>query len=450
MNQSERERIIDNMIKLSNLLDENLVKNEKTKESITYYRNFEIKGSNLEVKNVYIVEIKGEKQAKTANKSEENTTYEIYDKNSEKIADIDANGKIHFVPEFIERLRQIDKDYLEQLNLDDLDFELPEELDSQDIKLSKEELSKERTQKERTKEETNEGNEKKDEKQEKEEKNLENETEEEKKQKAAEALNIDEEEIKSISTIDPNQKITDKYTLRDIIPEIASSKMLTVAYTKEGNFTILNVKADGTREKIDSLDSIEGVATNKNVISINEDGSKVEEKQVKGLMRVNARNREDGLAISIGDYGMMNIDYVSNVMDKEHRRATPIRTKESENQRIANERVRENAGDSKDEMEREGKKFRANEEKGINPQTLDGIETENIDGNATLDELKKQIKEEVLDKGDMSRIETKEYIEGRIQEAGLSLSEDEVNNTVNEIETQVLDESRFPTRNERK
>lgn len=444
MDQSEKRRVIDNMIKLSNILEENLEKNE---ESITYYKNFEIKGSNLEVKNVYIVEIESEKQPKTANKLEENTIYEIYDKNNEKIADVDDKGKIHFSPEFIEKLRQIDENYLEQLNLENLDFELPEKLDSQDVKLSKEELSKERMQKERTEEKINKDNEKKEEK---DGRDLEKETEEEKKQKTAEALNIDKEEIKSITTIDPNQKVTDKYTLRDIIPEIASSKMLTVAYTKEGNFTILSVNEDGTREKIESLDSIEGVSTNKNVISINEDGSRVEEKQVKGLMRVNARNREDGLAISIGDYGMMNIDYVSNVMDKEHRRATPIRTKESENQRIANERVRENAGDSKEEVESEGRKFRANEEKGLNPQTLDGIETENIDGNVTIDELKKQIKEEVLEKGDMSGREMKEYIEGRIQEAGLSLSEDEINNTVNEIEEQALDESRFPTRNERR
>ena len=104
-------------------------------------------------------------------------------------------------------------------------------------------------------------------------------------------------------------------------------------------------------------------STNKNVISINEDGSRVEEKQVKGLMRINARNRDDGLSISIGDYGMMNIDYVSNVMDKENRRATPIRTKEAENQRVASDRVRENAGDSKEEMTAEGKIYRKNEEK---------------------------------------------------------------------------------------
>lgn len=148
-----------------------------------------------------------------------------------------------------------------------------------------------------------------------------------------------------------------------MIPEVKECDMLTVAYTKDGNFTLLGAKRDGTRENLKSVESIEGASTNKNVISINEDGSRVEEKQVKGLMRINARNRDDGLSISIGDYGMMNIDYVSNVMDKENRRATPIRTKEAENQRVASDRVRENAGDSKEEMTAEGKIYRENEEK---------------------------------------------------------------------------------------
>ena len=37
---------------------------------------------------------------------------------------------------------------------------------------------------------------------------------------------------------------------------------------------------------------------------------------------------------------------------------------------------------------------------GINPQTMDGIETENVDGNITLEELKEKIKEELLENGD--------------------------------------------------
>ena len=357
MEDNKKEKIINKMQELSEIVDTELDNKQQKREDITYYDDFEFKGSNLAVKSVYIVEISNNNNEKTADKSDENyTTYEIFDRNNKKIADVDEKGKIRFNPEFIERLKQIDSNYIEQLNLEDLTFELPEKLSERDVHLTREELLEEK--------ERDIGSKKEEQKDKKEEdKEAEKETEEEKKQKTADALGIDETEIKSISTIDLNQKVTDKYTLRDMIPEVKECDMLTVAYTKDGNFTLLGAKRDGTRENLKSVESIEGASTNKNVISINEDGSRVEEKQVKGLMRINARNRDDGLSISIGDYGMMNIDYVSNVMDKENRRATPIRTKEAENQRVASDRVKENAGDSKEEMTAEGKIYRENEEK---------------------------------------------------------------------------------------
>ena len=322
-------------------------------------------------------------------------------------------------------------------------FELPEKLSEKDVHLTREELSEEKERDIGSKKEEQKDKEDK----EKEDKEAEKETEEEKKQKTADALGIDETEIKSISTIDLNQKVTDKYTLRDMIPEVKECDMLTVAYTKDGNFTLLGAKRDGTRENLKSVESIEGASTNKNVISINEDGSRVEEKQVKGLMRINARNRDDGLSISIGDYGMMNIDYVSNVMDKENRRATPIRTMESENQRIPSAKVKENAGDSKEEVKQEGRIYRQKEEDGMDPQTLDGIDTDQIDGKMTLEELKKQIVDKALEEGDMSRNEQKVFIEAEINKSGLELSEDEKQKTVEEINTEIVDESRFPDRN---
>ena len=360
MEDNKKEKIINKMQELSEMVDAELDNKQQKREDITYYDDFEFKGSNLAVKSVYIVEISNNNDEKTADKSDENyTTYEIFDRNNKKIADVDEKGKIRFNPEFIERLKQIDSNYIEQLNLEDLTFELPEKLSEKDVHLTREELSEEKERDIGSKKEEQKDKEDK----EKEDKEAEKETEEEKIQKTADALGIDETEIKSISTIDLNQKVTDKYTLRDMIPEVKECDMLTVAYTKDGNFTLLGAKRDGTRENLKSVESIEGASTNKNVISINEDGSRVEEKQVKGLMRINARNRDDGLSISIGDYGMMNIDYVSNVMDKENRRATPIRTKEAENQRVASDRVRENAGDSKEEMTAEGKIYRENEEK---------------------------------------------------------------------------------------
>ena len=119
--------------------------------------------------------------------------------------------------------------------------------------------------------------------------------------------------------------------------------------------------------------------------------------------------------MSIGDYGMLNVDYVSNIMDKENRRSTPIRTMESENQRIPSAKVKENAGDSKEEVKQEGRIYRQKEEDGMDPQTLDGIDTDQM--------------------------------EAEINKSGLELSEDEKQKTVEEINTEIVDESRFPDRN---
>lgn len=238
------------------------------------------------------------------------------------------------------------------------------------------------------------------------------------------------------------------------MPETASYKEIAIVYSgkdskNNGKFTVMGVKEDGSREVLNSIEPVEGVATSKSVISVNEDGSQVTEKQVTGLMRINSRSRADGIAISMGDYGMMNIDYVSNIMDKEHRRATPIRTKGGENQRITTAKVRENAGDSKSEMEQEGRNFRQMQEADIDTQSLDGIDIDKADGTSiTLEELKQQIKEEALEQGDMSREENEEFIKGKIELSGLELSEEELEATVQEVRLEILDESRFGTRGE--
>lgn len=455
MQEKRKSQVLKHMSELAKEVDERLDGKLQKRENITYYNDFEFKGSRLAIKNVYIVEIETQKPQETADKSnKKSTTYDIYDENNKKIATVNEKGKIHFLPEYIEKLRRIDEKYFEQLNLENLDFELPKELSKKDISLTREELSSEKDRildKDRE-DRISENKEKNDteKKENQEEKKTEQETEEEKKAKTAKALEIDENQIKSICTIDPNQRITDKYNLRDMMPEVANYKSISIAYTNQGNFTVLGVKSDGTREKINSIESIEGVATSKSIISINEDGSKVEEKQVKGLMRINARNRDDGIAISVGNYGMMNIDYVNNVMDKENRRSTPIRTMEAENKRIATAQVRENAGDSKEEMKREGRIYRSKQKNGVDLQTLDGIETDNMYGNITLDELKENIKEEALERGDMSKKETQEFIKNEIGKSGLELSEQEIESTVQEVEMEILDESRFTTRNERK
>lgn len=467
MKEEEKNKIINHMNQIGKLVDSGLDADSQKRENTMYFRDFEFGNSGLAIKNVYIVEIKQKIQEKTADNPEKNadkkekednlTTYEIFDDNDKLIAMVSSEGKVQFVPEYLEQLKENYGEYFKQLELDDIDFELPKELKENDIVMTKAELDEREKDglernKEGKKEQKQEGDSEKEKEEEEEEKEPDQETEEEKKEKTAKALNIDKDEIKAVSTINPSEKITDKYNLVDLMPEASKYASVSIVCStpnekSNGQFTILGVKQDGTREPISSIEPVEGTTGNKNVISINEDGSKVEEKQVKGLLRINARNRDDGIAVSIGDYGMLNVDYVSNIMDKENRRSTPIRTMESENQRIPSAKVKENAGDSKEEVKQEGRIYRQKEEDGMDPQTLDGIDTDQMDGKMTLEELKKQILDKALEEGDMSRNEQKEFIEAEINKSGLELSEDEKQKTVAEINTEIVDESRFPDRN---
>ena len=100
-------------------------------QNINYYQNFEFQGSGLAEKNVLV--------AKIANTRENSVTYELYSANTNSlIATVDTQGKLHFMPEYIESLKQIDEKYVEMLELEDLDFVLPQELEKEDIILTKE------------------------------------------------------------------------------------------------------------------------------------------------------------------------------------------------------------------------------------------------------------------------------------------------------------------------
>lgn len=439
MTEKKKEQTLQKMIEISDLVDEELKENGENQErkNIIYYQDFEFKRSGLGQKNVYIVEVENaveKEKSKDQKEKEKYITYQIYDEDNELIANVDKNGKIHFTEAYIESLKEVDENYFELLKIDGIDLELPEELKENDLVMTKEELIEYR---EKTSQEAG----KKPEGAKKEQ-----ETEEEKKEKTAQALQIEPDQIRAISTIDPKVKVTDKENLIDLMPEVAKYEEISIICTKgennsQGRFTILGIKEDGTREELKGIEPIEGTSTNKEVISINEDGTEVKEKQVQGLFRINSRNKTNGLSVSIGDYGMMDIDYVSNVMDKEKRRSTAITTKEGQNKRIASAKVKENAGDSMDEMEKEGEKFRKNQDKGIDPQSLDGIETDEYYGK-TLEEVKEEIIKQTLEKGEMSIEELRQTIKEQLEESGLELTDTEIEKNVDEIATKVVDEKR--------
>ena len=71
--------------------------------------------------------------AQIRNLEENSITYEIYSlKTNSLIATVDEQGKLHFLPDYIEQLKQVDKNYVSLLTLENLDFKMPQELGQKD------------------------------------------------------------------------------------------------------------------------------------------------------------------------------------------------------------------------------------------------------------------------------------------------------------------------------
>ncbi len=131
---NKRQEILEKMLEIAELVQ--IDKNEETKiTDINYYKDFNFKGSNLAENDIFVVKIE--------NADKNINTYEIYSgKTNNLIATVDEQGKVHFRPEYIESLKEINPQLAQMLNLEDLDFELPQELQPEDMTLSTEERTK--------------------------------------------------------------------------------------------------------------------------------------------------------------------------------------------------------------------------------------------------------------------------------------------------------------------
>ena len=298
MEKVREQEIKEKMLEIAELIEQS--QSEDTVESVTYYADFNFKGSGLAESNVFV--------AKTQNSKDNRTTYEIYSEMSNSlIATVDSKGKLHFMPEYIEKLKQIDEKQFQRLQLEDLDFELPEELQKEDMVLSKEEKEEDKNQKTL--------------------KTLKDTLGEEEVQAYSE-MKTDEaplfDKITNKQEIDANVRVTETQSLADMIPEIKEKGFVKigVAFSNSkssncGRFTFLGITKDGSIEPIESLQNIEGTTTGQKVTSINSsDGSIIETEQVSGLAKLPG-NREEYFSVKQGQYGTIEVDYVRRQISKE-------------------------------------------------------------------------------------------------------------------------------------
>lgn len=144
MQERQNDETMQKMLQIADLIEQGKEKQEAKVQTVHYYKDFTFEGSGLAEKNLFVAKIESEK---------ENTiTYEIYSgKTNSLIATVDTQGKLHFMPEYIESLKQIDARYVKMLKLENLQFELPQELEKEDRVLVRQErehiVSKQKAQK---------------------------------------------------------------------------------------------------------------------------------------------------------------------------------------------------------------------------------------------------------------------------------------------------------------
>lgn len=443
MDDKKKEEILKKSSQLSKQISETLDSKTEHISSVRFYEDFFFNGANIEENNVYIVEIKSQNPELRENKNDQNsdkkdsqlgdnvelelTTYEIYDENQNLIAIVDTDGNVSFSEEYLAKLENLPPEYYAMINLSAIDFAL-QEITEKDVELSAKDIK------------------------EYEEKNKKINFDKEEKE-VTETIGIEEDNLRTLAVIDPHALVTANETLGQIIPELNQYEEVQIACEKsdnqsDGRFTMIGVKADGTKEPVESVGQVEGINTGRTVTSINRDGTEVEEKEVKGLFQIAGRP-EEGISISVGNYNIPEVQYIQNMNDRENRQAIPIGVKSRYDNYIYH-RVREEANRNeglgtkeKDEEIENRTEMVIESEKTGHPEerTIDGTD-------ADLEGIKKEIIEKALDNyDDLSPSALTQYIKEELETYNLMMNDEEEENIVAEVRIRVEDEARaFQTR----
>lgn len=310
----DKKNKIENMLNLSEKLSEGLKERGQEIDNIGYYKDFEFKGSGLAVNDVFIVKLKDSEnkdpKSRENEEGKEKELYEIYDKDNNLIATVNEAGEIQFELAFIEELRNINEEYFDTLELENAEFELPDELEKDDLVLTKDELEEKQIDKKLNAVGKVIGNEKID---------------------SYSEIKTDQtplfEDLTNEQEIDANVRVTQTETLPDLIPELKEKGIVKVGVVYsdfsngQGRFSFVGIDKDGQIHQLDSLDNIDGTTTGQKVTSINSiDGSVVEQEQVAGMVRLSDRTNTNGeeeyLSVRQGDYGIIEVDYVRADLSK--------------------------------------------------------------------------------------------------------------------------------------
>ena len=280
----EEKEILEILSSFENEINERLQQSNGELESVKYYDSFAIQGvKQLEISGVFFTQEKDK---------DGNIGYHLYYKDSSnEILSIDKDGNMRINPLWKEVIGEIDFEKSMEIN----DRE-PGRLKGISEKMTPEEMEKVLK------------GEKKEEKGDSEE--LETEEVEESLQEQGQDLEISQ-----------FKQIKDKH-LSERMPEaFDNSTENRLAYSNKLNRYVIVSKINGKYQLNENIEPAQ--PTMKSVISIDEDGEKIEKKVPHALMKTNNPNKE--VAVTIGQYGYVDIETVDRLPCDE-RIARQVRT----------------------------------------------------------------------------------------------------------------------------
>lgn len=275
--------------------------------------------ATFQEQDVYIVERYKESNLENKNEGEKDSpVYDIYIRDGQvKMATIE-NGVITFTPEYLQMMENLSpiiyqtlmaqqgKNYEVAEAFADLNRE-GEQLQINPMQMSKDEIEK--AIQDRVKEQGE--SQLEEEQQDTDDKDKQDEEQAMEELAAKTGLSIDD--IKSCSSLDPKEKITDQQSFEDITNTRGQyTRIYSVASNSKtkgtSRFAFWGITPDGKVEQLPGLEERDGVDTGKEINSINRDGSVIKEKQTSALFLLG--NNKEGFSVTIGQYGMIEIDYI--------------------------------------------------------------------------------------------------------------------------------------------
>lgn len=246
----------------------------------------------------------------------EGPVYDIYINGGQMKMGTIENGVITFTPEYLQMMEKLSPLIYQTLMLQQgKQYEISEAFldltrEGQEMQINPMELSKDEIENEIQARFGLEGQEQN---QELDEESKEPKDEEKAVEELALKTGMSVDDIKSCSSLDPTEKITDQESFEDITNTRGKyTRIYSVASNSKtkgtSRFAFWGITPDGKVEQLPGLEERDGVDTGKEIYSMNRDGSVVKEKQTSALFML--RNGEEGFSVTIGQYGMIEIDYV--------------------------------------------------------------------------------------------------------------------------------------------